>query len=267
MLQLIDPKNRPGLLVSVRDPSEALAALAGGAHVIDVKEPNRGSLGAADGAIIAAVVRAVEGRVPVTAAAGELIDLTGTTLTPLPEGLSLFKIGLAGCRAMPDWISRWQQTSNSLWPHHHAAKHAVAVVYADWQTANAPQPVEVLHAAVDLGCPALLIDTWDKSSGSLFDHWPAGELNVFLNSVRLHNLTLVLAGSLTGESFTAATKLLPDLLAVRTAACDAGRGGTVSRDRVAALREMIKSANTMPLENNNLHHAEARGTLSQKLSG
>lgn len=248
MLQLIDPPNRPGLLVSVRDPSEALAALAGGAHVIDVKEPNRGSLGAADGATIAAVVRAVEGRVPVTAAAGELIDMTGTTLTPMPEGLSLFKIGLAGCRAMPNWIGNWKKTIDALWPHHHAAKHPVAVVYADWQTANAPQPVEILQAAVDLGCPALLIDTWDKSSGSLFEHWPADELNAFLNSVRVHKLTLVLAGSLTGESFNAAAKLLPDLLAVRTAACDAGRGGTVSRDRVAALRAAIFRANARQSE-------------------
>jgi uncharacterized protein (UPF0264 family) len=36
-----------GLLVSVRDAAEAADALAGGADLIDVKEPNAGSLGAA----------------------------------------------------------------------------------------------------------------------------------------------------------------------------------------------------------------------------
>ena len=36
-----------GLLVSVRSASEARVALAAGVDVIDVKEPNRGSLGAA----------------------------------------------------------------------------------------------------------------------------------------------------------------------------------------------------------------------------
>ena len=41
-------RDRPGLLVSVRSADEAIAALAGGADVIDVKEPNRGALGAAD---------------------------------------------------------------------------------------------------------------------------------------------------------------------------------------------------------------------------
>jgi uncharacterized protein (UPF0264 family) len=240
MLQLIDPNHRPGLLVSVRDASEALIALAGGANVIDVKEPDRGSLGAADGATIAAVIRAVEGRVPVTAAAGELVDLIGSPHAPMPHGVSLFKIGLAGCRAVPDWISRWKQTINTLWTQDDAAKHAVAVVYADWRTADAPQPVDVLHTAVDLGCPALLIDTWDKSSGSLFDHWPAGELDAFLSRVRSQNLLLVLAGSLVGESFTTAARLRPDLLAVRTAACNSGRGGTVSRDRVSALCEACR---------------------------
>ena len=45
------------LLVSVRSAAEAEAALLGGADVIDVKEPDRGPLGRADDAVIAAVVR------------------------------------------------------------------------------------------------------------------------------------------------------------------------------------------------------------------
>ena len=35
----------PGLLVSVRSAAEAATALAGGADLIDVKEPSRGPLG------------------------------------------------------------------------------------------------------------------------------------------------------------------------------------------------------------------------------
>jgi len=47
------------LLVSVRSAAEALAALAGGAAVIDVKEPSRGPLGRADGDVWRAVLAAV----------------------------------------------------------------------------------------------------------------------------------------------------------------------------------------------------------------
>ncbi|MEX0885938.1 MAG: (5-formylfuran-3-yl)methyl phosphate synthase, partial [Phycisphaeraceae bacterium] len=39
--------DRPGLLVSVRNVAEARAAMAGGADVIDIKEPAAGALGAA----------------------------------------------------------------------------------------------------------------------------------------------------------------------------------------------------------------------------
>lgn len=242
MLHLIDIESRPGLLVSVRDASESLAALAGGAQVIDVKEPDRGSLGAADATTIAAVVRAVGDRAPVTAAAGELIDLIESAHQPLPGGVSLFKIGLAGCRTLPGWKSRWIETMVAIWPHDDARAHAVAVAYADWQTAHAPDPREVLRAAVEAGCPALLVDTWDKSAGVVFDHWPAEELADFMDLAHSHGLLTVLAGSLAGENFSAAAKLRPDFLAVRTAACEAGRGGTVSRERVAALRQSIARA-------------------------
>jgi uncharacterized protein (UPF0264 family) len=247
MLQLFDRNDRPGLLVSVRDSREAVAALAGGAHVIDVKEPNRGSLGAADIETIAAVVRAVNGRAPVTAAAGELIDLIERAPRPMPDAISLFKIGLANCRALPDWQSHWLKVINAMWPRQYAPKHAVAVAYADWQSANAPDPRDVLRAAVDTGCPALLIDTWNKSAGALFDLWPAVELASFTETVKSQGLKLVLAGSLVGESFSAAAKLCPDLLAVRTAACDSGRAGTVSRERVAALCRAIADASSVPI--------------------
>lgn len=242
MPPLIDPQNRPGLLVSVRDAAEADAALAGGTHVIDVKEPHRGSLGPADSETIASVIRAVAGRAPVTAAAGELIDLINSALRPMPDGLALFKIGLARCGELPDWPSRWNQTIKELWPYQDAAKHAVAVVYADWQTANSPEPCEVLRAAVDLGCPALLVDTWDKSTGALFDHWPLKEVTAFIESAHSHHLLLVLAGSLAGEDFAAAARLRPELLAVRAAACDSGRTGTVSKERVAGLLRTFADA-------------------------
>ena len=101
MIKLKLSKETPGLLVSVRSAAEALAALAGGADVIDVKEPNQGSLGAADDDTISAVVRAVAGRAPVSAALGELVDLIGSPngdyARVLIDGVLLFKTGLARC--------------------------------------------------------------------------------------------------------------------------------------------------------------------------
>ena len=36
----------------------------------------------------------------------------------------------------------------------------------------------------ELGCPALLIDTWDKSAGNLLEHWSMDELTEFIAQVR-----------------------------------------------------------------------------------
>jgi uncharacterized protein (UPF0264 family) len=234
----------PGLLVSVRSAAEALEALAGGADVIDVKEPKRGSLGAADASTVAKVVHAVSGRATVTAAMGELAEAAScdlqSRLASLPNGISLFKLGLAGCRDHPNWIGAWQDAIGHVIRNTRAtACLPVAVVYADWEAAKAPNPIALLDAAIEACCPALLVDTWDKSSGSLFDHWPATELRSFVHEVRSRGISVVLAGSLVGNAVDAAARLGPDLIAVRTAACEGGRDGNVKRQRVRALKESI----------------------------
>lgn len=236
----------PGLLVSVRSAAEALTAIAAGADIIDVKEPNRGALGAADTATIADIMRAVDGRAIVTAAMGELADFAAGADTAislrLPAGVSLFKIGLAGCDKLSNWRSTWREAIASLQRTTSNLALPVAVVYADWQAAGSPPPDELLAAALELGCPALLVDTWGKASGNVFNHWRIAELHAFMNRVRESQLAFVLAGSLSGESFAQAVELAPDLVAVRGAACDAGRDGTVSYDRVVVLRRMIAAS-------------------------
>src|SRR5688572_10247306 len=136
-------RNSPGLLVSVRSAEEAKAALAGGADVIDIKEPDRGPLGPADPRTMAEIVRVVADRAPVSAAAGELLDVAERsalrTIESIPAGISLCKIGLRGCGERPDWKNHWDQAA-ALCRVTDQHKRLVAVVYADWQNACAPSP-------------------------------------------------------------------------------------------------------------------------------
>jgi uncharacterized protein (UPF0264 family) len=247
-------RNAPGLLVSVRSAAEAVAALAGGADVIDVKEPERGPLGAADPTTISHIVHVVAGRAPVTAAAGELLDVSARgatrTIESLPSGVSLYKIGLHGCSDVTDWKVRWNKVASRCEIAVHCAR-PVAVVYADWRSARSPEPSDVLRIAMRFGCPALLIDTWDKSTGNLFEHWTVNELVRFILQVRAHGLAVVLAGSLSESNIATAARLTPDLVAVRGAACANGRSGTISAERVAQLKQLIAttgspSAKTAP---------------------
>ena len=105
MLNLKRNSQSPGLLVSVRNVTEALTALEAGADVIDVKEPTRGSLGAADSATLAAIAQAVGGRAPVTAALGELTDLATPTalrrLRRFPRASSCSRLAWPAAAASP----------------------------------------------------------------------------------------------------------------------------------------------------------------------
>jgi hypothetical protein len=51
----------------------------------------------------------------------------------------------------------------------------------------------------------------------------------------------VLAGSLQEKSILVAARLAPELVAVRTAACDGGRDGVVSASRVRKIKHNIET--------------------------
>lgn len=229
-----------GLLVSVRDAAEAQAALRGGAALIDVKEPLRGSLGAASPEIWRQIRDAMPPHVPCSAALGELKDLTPQQVAQWCcslTGYQYAKLGLAGCGSISNWQSRWQEFLRELPPK----TQPVAVLYADWQSAGAPSPDDVLSVAIESSCSALLIDTFNKSRGSISTYFPTQELRHFLSAARLANLTTVLAGSLTPALIHELLPLAPDFLAVRGAVCRGGRTGTVEESLVADLVQMLLS--------------------------
>src|SRR5262245_45058743 len=139
------------LLVSVRCIDEVEPALKGGADVVDVKEPDRGSLGRADAHIIRGVVSYVAGRTPVNAAMGELIDAPQYFSI---DGLRYVKWGLANLAGY-DWQGLLEKAARRL--HSDNSKcTSVAVAYADWQRANAPSPDAVCKFACENGWKAIL---------------------------------------------------------------------------------------------------------------
>jgi len=206
------------LLVSVRSAAEAQIALDCGVDLIDVKEPNRGALGAADPAVWRDVLGVVAGRVPVSCALGELEASTSANAAAIPIGVRYAKVGLAGAADQPDWESAWRDRVD----HRPAGCDVVAVVYADATTARAA-PGRILAAAIEHSCAAILVDTYDKSAGDVFTHWPAAELAAFLSRASASGLLTVVGGGLTWNSLGTALELSADYLAVRGLACGAGR--------------------------------------------
>ena len=223
-----------GLLVSVRDASEAMAALEGGADVIDIKEPRRGALGSAP-EVWEAVVARVSGLRPVSAALGELLQWRSTPLPRIPEGIAWVKFGLAGGGRV-DWRELWQQKIAEV-PQH---VRPVLVAYADGKRAAAPHWQEVASfAQAHVG--ALLIDTWGKDGTSLWDYLGGDELAQLASCCRRQKCLLAVGGSLTLETIPLALRCRCDWVAVRGAACEGERTGSVSAARVELLRKCVSS--------------------------
>jgi uncharacterized protein (UPF0264 family) len=224
------------LLVSVRDVPEALEALAGGAQLIDIKEPARGALGAADVAIWRDVIAAVDGRTPVSAALGELIDDECFALAPHSQMLALVKVGLSGLRDTKHLAERWRELQRCL----PLGPQLVAVAYADDRAARAPPPREVIRLAIQLQMKTLLIDTYTKVRGDLFTWLLPQELSELLDTARAGGMQIALAGSLRAETLPQARGLAPDWIAVRGAACAADRQSAICRRRVAELAMLLR---------------------------
>jgi uncharacterized protein (UPF0264 family) len=223
------------LLVSVRSAVEAQAAMAGGASIIDMKEPSRGSLGRADATTWQAVRAVVRQSMPLSVALGELNDWIHLKPPQIPEdawsGVDFCKLGLAG--APPDWLARWSRLRRELSEHATPFPGWVAVVYLDWELARAPHPDAIIDAAVTMPeCRAVLFDTWSKSNGMrLTESWKPRVERV-QNSRRL----VALAGSLDAAAIFEWKAWQPDIFAVRGAACFGGdRLQPIEAARVARL--------------------------------
>jgi uncharacterized protein (UPF0264 family) len=229
-----------GLLVSVRSAAEAEAALRGGASLLDVKEPANGPLGRAPDAAVAAVVTAAAGRRPVSAALGELRDLSDDA-SSLPAGLAFVKAGLAGLAA-GGWPARLGRFADVL-----AARcprcEPVFVAYADHGRAGAPCPAAVCAAACARGHGVLLVDTWGKDGTTLL-HWlPRPELEALVGRCRVAGVRVALAGALGAEEIRSLAPLRPDWFAVRGAACGGrDRAAAVEEGRVRRLAELLRAA-------------------------
>lgn len=243
----------PRLLVSVRSPEEAEAAIAGGAAIIDVKEPRNGPLGMASVEVCLAVSEVLQKTTapPLSIALGELRDwlqpssdraATRKSLdfaASIP-GLQWLKCGLAGCRDNPAWVTAWLQVRAAL----PAETGWVAVAYADAERAEAPELSEVLRAALENRAAALLIDTFVKDNTRLFDWLPPDQLKLICQHSRAAGLPVALAGRLTPDDIPQLLRIGPEIIAVRGAACVGNdRREHISKDLVASLvRQLAERA-------------------------
>ena len=236
------------LLVSVRDAEEARAALAGGADIVDAKDPGTGALGALPAATLRAIRDALPTGTSCSVALGDAPSAAAITeqLAALRPGEVAFaKLGFAGLRAESEVRSALARAGEAI--RTLAPCQLIAVAYADWESAGAPAPATVVAAAVAEGAAGILLDTALKGGKRLTDLVPAGAVAAFAAAASSAGLLVALAGSLGETEFPAALRAGADVIGVRGAACEGGRNGRVTEGKVAALRAALDStAVTLP---------------------
>lgn len=250
-------RGRTKLLVSVRDVSEAEAALSGGADIIDVKEPLQGSLGLASPEVLREVIDLVDSRLPVTAALGELADLPDDI--EVPNELFAAKVGLAQTVCWnkkkhadstreptqeSNWLSKWR----ALWSRLPHGTAGVAVAYADYLTSEAPNPHEVVRVGATLGCTFCLVDTYSKQeplTELLKRPEYVAALDLCVTTAKSLGLQLVVAGSLSAHDLPAIIhRWSPEFIAVRGAVCEGERTSRICERRVAELKQCLRKCVT-----------------------
>jgi uncharacterized protein (UPF0264 family) len=218
------------LLASVRTLEEARQAVRAGADIVDLKEPREGALGALPLALVESIVAEVRAiaTVPVSATIGDLPDdavdeRVGRVLATARTGVDYVKVGmprgpagevLARLRALPVPV--------------------VPLFFAD-DGLDFPS----IEAAAALGFPIVMVDTADKTAGSLFDCVDMAELRRLLGIVRRAGARAGLAGSLRAGHVPALRELAPDIAGFRGALCEGSRVGRLDPARVRALRAVL----------------------------
>jgi (5-formylfuran-3-yl)methyl phosphate synthase len=235
------------LLVSVAGPREARAALAGGADVIDAKDPREGALGAVRPTVLRAVGDAVGARRPLSAALGDAVSpatVERRAATAARLGAAFVKVGFAGAGTR----ARARRLATAARRGAGDGTGVVLVAYADWRRADSLDPGATIALAVEAGAAGVLLDTAIKAGGEgLFALLDAAAVGAWAAGAHAVGLFVALAGSLQAKDFALAGDLGADLVGVRGAACVGGRTGRVVASRVAALSAVTRAPGPFPL--------------------
>ena len=243
-------KHKQRLLVSIRGKKEALAAVRGGAHIVDVEYP-ASALGTPYPLNIATVRKAMPKRIDVSTNIGEEqagrsaacqaalgVALAGADIVKLGLGrMSLgeaTEFGPAIVRTVKQWFPK-KQCIPALFADERLAKWYIDPIK------NGPDLAK--HMKAD----GLLIDTFDKGLGKgLMDYYSFKDIERFVKKCHDRQLEAWLAGSISKDELPELWKAGADVICIRGAACKQGTGPGRFRDVSSTLvKELVATLSAM----------------------
>lgn len=237
------------LLVSVRGKLEALEAVRGGAHIVDVEYPGS-SLGTPYPLNVNAVRLAIPPGVQVSTNIGELQLDRGTACQAAVgvavAGADIVKAGLAQMSQRDaTYVGKSiVRTIRRLVPR----SQVVLALFADPDLAR--RYVDPIKAgpsiASEVSANGVLVDTFDKKKGKgLLDYLTLSQVRAFVQRCHEQGLEAWLAGSITLDQMRRLWDTAVDVICVRAAATEPvaqeGRFAPVTSERVRRLAATLRT--------------------------
>lgn len=230
------------LLVSPMNMEEAHAALAGGADILDVKNPKEGSLGANFPWVIRSVADLARGKVPVSATIGDMEFKPGTAslaaLGAASSGADYVKAGLLGvktCDQAEEMLKAIVRAVKDLDPK----KKVVASGYSDYLRVGSISPMLLPAAASEAGADVVMVDTAIKDGKPTFDFMGEKDLADFIELGHSNDLEVALAGSIGFPHLETLLRLQPDIIGVRGIVCGGDRRSAVKEELVVKVKSAL----------------------------
>jgi uncharacterized protein (UPF0264 family) len=226
------------LLVSVTGAAEAADAVAGGADLVDAKDAAAGPLGPVTVDVLMQIHAQVAGSRLVSAALGDATDEHAIRQAAglfAGAGAAYVKVGFAeGTRAEKvESLLRAAVAGTRIAGG--KVSDVIAVAYADVDRAEGLSPEALVHIAARAGAKGVLVDTANKDGPGLLALVLQDRLTRWVASAHAHGLLAALAGKLTARDLPLVAGMGADVAGVRGAACDGGRTGRVSVEKVRLL--------------------------------
>lgn len=230
------------LLISVTTIEEAQIALENGADFIDLKDPNKGALGALPLARILEIVTFVGARDKCEK------KFTSATIGDLPMqpqlileqviALAKTKVDIIkiGFFKEPDGkFSDYQPCLDSLKVITQAGVKLIAVLFAEYE-----YPANLISAIKNAGFYGVMLDTADKNGATFLDYFSIAKIKKLAENVQAKNLLFGLAGSLTLQHVEVLKEISPTYIGFRGGVCAQNqRKSKLDAEKIRAIRKVM----------------------------
>lgn len=236
------------LLVSVRGPQEAIAAIKGGAHIADVEYP-ASALGTPYPLNILTVRsrlnRAGYKKIPVSTNIGEVPGVRASScqaaLGVATAGADIIKCGMAelpyeAAAYLGDLMVR---SIKKFYPR----KKVVPAVFVDDDMRRYFDPfAEGVALVKEINADGILIDTFNKSIGKgLLDYCSTKDLRTLAQKCHKAGKEAWIAGSITKEELPRLWATGVDVICVRGAACEKTGKGRFGEVKIKIVKDLVST--------------------------